>query len=195
MSMPPVPATAPLRLSVLGGFHLTIQEITCTHFYSDKVRALLCYLALAGDQSVRRETLTDLLWPGYAPLSARASLRRALTELRKTLVPYPLLTTTYHTVQLVNTPPLLWCDAQAFCALAVGCADHQPTLLLACPVCAACRQQALALYLGEFLQGFTHLDSAPFHAWRQAQATRFAQVATVLRQLHLENNLSCEALV
>lgn len=195
MSTTSVPVTAPLRLSLLGGFHLTINGLTCTHFYSDKVRALLAYLALAGEQPVYRATVTDLLWPGYAPLSARASLRRALTELRRTLAPYPLLATTYQTVQLVNAPSLFWCDAQAFSALVVGCPAHQPTLQRTCSICAACRQQALALYLGEFLQGFTHLDSAPFHAWRQAQATRFAQVATVLRQLHFENNLSCKSLV
>jgi two-component SAPR family response regulator len=181
MSTTSVPATAPLRLSLLGGFHLTIQGLTCTHFYSDKVRALLAYLALAGEQPVYRATVTDLLWPGYAPLSARASLRRALTELRRTLAPYPLLATTYQTVQLINTPSLFWCDVQAFCTLAAGCPTHQPTPFPACPACDEGRKQALMLYQGEFLQGFTRLDSVAFHDWRQAQAVRFAQLAARLR--------------
>lgn len=170
----------PLKLYLFGGFRLTIHEVGCLHFYSDKVRMLLCYLALAGAQPVRRTTLTDLLWPGYDPLSARASLRRALTELRRTLAPYPLLVTTYQTVQLLPSPPLFWCDVSAFCILATGCPAHQPTPSPLCPACITCRQQALTLYHGEFLQGFTHLDSAPFHEWRQTQTARFAQLAALL---------------
>lgn len=182
-----IPATAPLCLSLLGGFHLTINGRACTHFYSDKVRALLCYLALSGEQPVRRATLTDLLWPGYAPLSARTSLRRALTELRKTLAPYPVLTTTYQTAQLDNLAAILWCDVQAFSALANGCSTHQPSPQATCVDCTASWQQALALYRGEFLQDFTQLDSAPFHHWRQAQALRLAQVAAFLHRQRAEN--------
>lgn len=174
---------SPFKLVLLGGFHLTINGVACPHFYSDKVRALFCYLVLAAEEPVRREVLTDLLWAGYTPLSARASLRRALSELRKTLLPYPLLVATYHAVHLVNTPSVLWCDVLALQTLASGCVAHRPAPLPTCPACVTAGQQAVALYHGEFLQGFTHLDSAPFQSWRQAQAARLAHTAHLTQRL------------
>lgn len=182
-----LPELYPFKLFLFGGFHLTLNDSTYAHFYSDKVRALLCYLVMAEQQPVRRTTITELLWPGYAKLSARTSLRRALTELRKTLAPYPVLATTYQTVQLGNLTSVLWCDVQVFSALANGCPMHQPLAQTTCAACMASQQHALSLYRGEFLQDFTQLDSGPFHHWRQAQALRLAQAAANLAR-HLDKN-------
>ena len=49
---------------------------------SDKARGLLAYLAVEAGQAHRREKLAGLLWPDYTESSARASLRRALADLR-----------------------------------------------------------------------------------------------------------------
>lgn len=179
----PIPAPAPcIELRLLGTFQLTVNGAACTRFYSDKVRALLSYLVVEGEQPVRREVLTTLLWEGYAPPSARASLRRALSELRKLLASPVWLTTTYRTVQLVNMHPWLWCDLQAFCTLATGCPAHQQYTAQHCPACLDGWQRALALYRGDFLHGFQRLDSAPFHAWRQARTALLAQQSAWLRQ-------------
>ena len=53
-----------------------------TGLESDKVRALLSYLAMHAGRPQRREILTGLLWPDSPETSARASLRNALANLR-----------------------------------------------------------------------------------------------------------------
>jgi len=73
---------AGLEISLLGLFRVTLDGDPATGFVSDKVRALLAYLAVEGAQPQRREILAGLLWGGYPERSARASLRNALTNLR-----------------------------------------------------------------------------------------------------------------
>jgi DNA-binding SARP family transcriptional activator len=71
-----------LEVRLLGPFQVRMGERLVTEMRSDKVRALLAYLAIEADQPHRREKLAGLLWPGYPEGSARASLRRALADLR-----------------------------------------------------------------------------------------------------------------
>ena len=76
---------AKLMLSLLGGFHLSIDKIPVLGFESDKVRALLAYLAIEADRTHRRETLCGLLWPDKAERLARRSLSQSLYNLQCTL--------------------------------------------------------------------------------------------------------------
>ena len=48
-----------------------------------KRRALLTYLVLNSGQAMHRNDLADMFWPGVDQRKARASLRQALTDLRK----------------------------------------------------------------------------------------------------------------
>jgi DNA-binding SARP family transcriptional activator len=73
---------ARLSIRLFGSFEATLEGEPVTGFVSDKVRALLIYLAVESDRPHRREALAGLLWPDYPEPSARASLRRALTNLR-----------------------------------------------------------------------------------------------------------------
>ena len=75
------------RLSVLllGPLQIILDGEPATGFVSDKVRALLAYLAVETRQPHRREKLAGLLWPDWPETSARASLRRALANLRQAL--------------------------------------------------------------------------------------------------------------
>lgn len=57
------------------------------HFESQKVRALLAYLACNRDAQLTRDHLADLLWPDSAPDAARRNLRQALYNLRQNLGP------------------------------------------------------------------------------------------------------------
>ena len=52
-----------------------------------KRRALLAYLALKDGRPSHRDDLSELFWPSVEPAKARASLRQALTNLRKVLGP------------------------------------------------------------------------------------------------------------
>ena len=54
---------AHLSISLLGTFQVILDGKQVTAFESDKVRALLAYLAVESDRPHRRETLACLLWP------------------------------------------------------------------------------------------------------------------------------------
>ena len=71
-----------LSIRALGTLLITLNGNPVIGFESDKVRALLVYLAVESDQPHRREKLAGLLWPEYVERSARASLRNALANLR-----------------------------------------------------------------------------------------------------------------
>ena len=60
---------ARLANKLLGGLEITLDEEPITHFESDKVRALLAYLAAESGVAHRREKLAGLLWPGSPDLS------------------------------------------------------------------------------------------------------------------------------
>ena len=76
-----------LEIRLLGPPRVGLGGEDVTEIRSEKVRALLAYLVVEADQPHRREKLAGLLWPGYPEASARASLRRALADLRKALRP------------------------------------------------------------------------------------------------------------
>ena len=52
-----------LSLSVLGPLQVLLDGTPVTTFESDKVCALLVYLAVEADRPHRRESLVGLLWP------------------------------------------------------------------------------------------------------------------------------------
>ena len=54
-----------LSVRTLGPFQVLLDGEPVTGFDSDKVRALLAYLALEADRPHRREKLAGLLWPDY----------------------------------------------------------------------------------------------------------------------------------
>jgi hypothetical protein len=61
---------------------VTLDGEPATAFESDKVRALLAYLAVEADRPHRREKLIGLLWPDWPERSARQNLSQALCNLR-----------------------------------------------------------------------------------------------------------------
>ncbi len=54
---------AHLSLGVLGSLQVSIDDRPVATFESDKVCALLVYLAAEADRPHRRESLVGLLWP------------------------------------------------------------------------------------------------------------------------------------
>src|SRR2546423_9639510 len=72
---------AQLALTVLGPLHATLDGVPITGFESQKVRALLVYLALEADHPHGREALAGLLWPEQPDQAARTNLRQALSNL------------------------------------------------------------------------------------------------------------------
>jgi DNA-binding SARP family transcriptional activator len=170
---------AHLSIRLLGPPQIALDENSVTDFGSDKVRALLFYLAAEPDQPHRRETLAGLLWPDYPERSARTSLRSALADLRKAIGDHqaepPFLHISRQTIQL-NGDSDTWCDAMAF----ASALESVPASQAMSPQLIQKLAQAVALYRGDFLTGFSIGDSAIFDEWatlRREQLRRQASAA------------------
>jgi WD40 repeat protein/predicted ATPase/DNA-binding SARP family transcriptional activator len=174
-----------LRLTCLGEFQITLDGEPFTAIPTDKVRALLVYLAVEGRVYVRAD-LVQLFWPGYTAESANNNLRQSLHRLRNMLPPAeetPWLLTTRQTVQINPAAPIS-IDVTTFRQLLAECKAHAHPQLAACPACLARLQQAVDLYRGDFLAGFTVADSDAFEEWRRiTQEQLHIQALDALAQL------------
>lgn len=74
-----------LELGLLGPFQVLLDGQPVTAFESNKVRALLAYLASESTRAQLRERLAALLWPDWPQQSTMSNLRYALADLRKNL--------------------------------------------------------------------------------------------------------------
>src|SRR5947199_237865 len=72
---------AHLSLSLLGRPQARLDGVAVAGFESQKVRALLAYLALEADRPHARDALAGLLWPEQPDHDARNNLRQALVQL------------------------------------------------------------------------------------------------------------------
>jgi DNA-binding SARP family transcriptional activator len=152
-----------LSIRVLGPFQVSLDGEPLSGFNSDKVRALLAYLALSPDRPRRRESLAGLLWPEFPERSARTNLRNALANLRHVLGEHAwsrdrdaspsFLHSTHQTIQF-NAQSDYWLDAVAF-----------ESLVATVPPVGEGLEQAVSLVRGPFLEGFSLADAAPFEEW------------------------------
>src|SRR6476659_6414214 len=74
-----------LELSLLGGFHTSVDGSPVTGFDTDKTRALLVYVCVESTRPHWREALAGLLWPELPEDAARRNLRNSLFKLRQAL--------------------------------------------------------------------------------------------------------------
>lgn len=164
-----------IRLSLFGPFELTAQNVAVTDFRSDKIRALLAYLALEAGRPHRRAALAGLLWPDRPEPKALDNLRLTLHRLRSTLErcgadPDRLIEATPKTIQL-NLSACCELDVALFTRLLDEYRLHNHADLQTCPTCQRCLAQAATLYRGDLLQGF-FLNSHPFEAWALVERER-----------------------
>ncbi|MFZ6031156.1 MAG: AfsR/SARP family transcriptional regulator [Chloroflexota bacterium] len=158
----------PIHISLFGSFQVRRRDTQVTHFRSDKVRALLAYLALEADRPHRRESLAGLLWPESSDQVARDNLRLALLRLRRALgedsdSSASCLLVTAQTIQF-NTQHRHTLDVSTFQELLAACETHAHRQSQACASCTRRLAQAAGLYRGPLLEGF-FLDSQPFEEW------------------------------
>ena len=94
----------PLSLCLLGGFRAELNGTPIVAFESNKVRALLAYLAVESGRPHQRSALAGLFWPDHPEEFARTNLRHALRQLRQTVPDAdgaaPLLWTTQQSIQI-----------------------------------------------------------------------------------------------
>jgi DNA-binding SARP family transcriptional activator/predicted ATPase len=156
---------APITIRLLGAAHVEIAG-TPLALHHQKARALLCYLAATGHAHTR-DHLAALLWSDALEKNARHSLRSTLYHLRQALQARGAEAALLGDGELVSLQPdETACDVVRFRRLI---ADGSEAAL----------DEAISLYHGVFLQGFT-LDDAPlFEEWM-----RFEQAA--LRRAYLD---------
>lgn len=171
---------ARLSLSLLGLFEVTLADQPLTVFEYDKVRALLAYLAVEVDRPHRRETLAGLLWPDRPERRARQSLSQALFKLRRVIgdaeAKPPFLLVTPQTLQF-NPSSDYHLDVTTFTDLLTTCQAHTHDGLETCAACVARLQQAVALYRGNFLTGFSLSGSPAFEEWLVLTRERLHRLA------------------
>jgi len=163
---------AHLDLILFGPFQLTLDHQVIERFESNKVRALLAFLAVEHHRPHPREALAELLWPGHAIEAARGNFRRVLANLRAVLNDQtshpPFLHITREALQF-NLAADVTIDAVRFLALAQT-SESQPGW-------APTLEQALALYRGPFLEGFHADDCQEFEQWITATRSELEQLA------------------
>jgi predicted ATPase/DNA-binding SARP family transcriptional activator len=159
---------ARLSLGLLGAVQVSLDSAAVTSFDSDKVRALLVYLAVEAHQPHRRETLVGLLWPESAEGAARRSLNQALYNLRQSIgdqTATPPYLHIHRDALQFNTASDHALDVATFAALLDTCDTHEHQRIEGCRACAQRLQQAATLYRGSFLEQFFVADSAAFEEW------------------------------
>lgn len=136
-----------------------------------KAVALITYLAVTGE-SHSREALITLLWPELEPSRARAGLRRNLSVLKKALAG-EWLVVDRETIGLdpsadssAGSGQALWLDVDQFRSLLRAWREHDHPESDVCPECLTALAEAVELYRGDFLAGFSLRDSANFDEWQ-----------------------------
>jgi DNA-binding SARP family transcriptional activator/predicted ATPase len=175
---------AHLAAHLLGPLQLTLDGRPATGFESDKARALLAYLIVETERPHRRERLAGLLWPDRPERAARANLRRVLANLRQIIgdrtAALPILAVTPQTIR-IDVADHLWSDVAAFSTL--GLAHLSADSPLAQSVVDEA-EEAVALYRGDLLEGFSLYDCAAFEEWVLVNRERYRRlVMRVLRRL------------
>jgi DNA-binding SARP family transcriptional activator len=155
-----------LIIQLFGTFQVSVGGIPINGFRSDKVRALLAYLASEADRPHRRDALAGLLWTDMSDVKAHDNLRLALHRLRQSLgasAAEAHLSVTPKTIQLlVSTECTV--DVAAFERLVFAQKAHLCQGRVDCSPCTRSLTQAAALYRGDLLPGF-FVESQLFEEW------------------------------
>jgi DNA-binding SARP family transcriptional activator/class 3 adenylate cyclase len=155
-----------LKLLSLGAPRLEKNGIPL-QIHRRKVIALMVYLTITS-RSHHRDALATLFWPGVDQGRARASLRRALSDLNQA-IGEPWSDMPGERVAVAGEFDL-WTDVGAFHDLLRTCHSHDHPADELCTVCMQLLADAVALYRDDFLAGFTLPDTPAFDEWQFFQA-------------------------
>jgi predicted ATPase/DNA-binding SARP family transcriptional activator len=141
-----------------------------------KTEAVLVYLACCrGAHS--REKMAGLLWGEATEANARASLRKALTQLRQRVSSH-LIITRYQVAFFQERPH--WLDSKTFTMRINAAIAELPGPLT--DESASALSEAVELYQGDFLEGFYVRRAPAFEEWMLLERERLRLLA--LRALH-----------
>lgn len=155
-----------LDLTCLGRLTISWQGNPLPEFKSRKGKALLCYLAVTG-QSHSRSVLAGLLWSDIPEANARTNLRKLLSRLPTVISDHLMIAR--QAIGLDPTRPV-----------SVDVLELQAGLVPDASIGTV--RQAVTLYEGDFLAGFSLPDAPLFEEWASAQRARLRQ--EVLAAMH-----------
>jgi predicted ATPase/DNA-binding SARP family transcriptional activator len=159
---------ARLTISVMGELLVLIDGVPVSTFESDKVRALLIYLAVEAGRAHRRETLIGLLWPDCSKQVARHNLSQALFNLRLALGDHTakpsFLLISRDAIQF-NQESDYSLDVQQFNDYFMLGEENLSQESVDSTTLLAQLEVLVNLYRGEFLQQFFLADSVKFEEW------------------------------
>jgi TolB-like protein/DNA-binding SARP family transcriptional activator len=160
--------TGKTGIRLLGPFSVTTSEGLAVALASRRAIALLACLAAEPQVAWTRERIAALLWPGRGTDQARASLRQELRRIRKSFS---------------GIAPELWEGPSGLRIPTDRIAVDVVRFRLAASDAKRGRE-VLALYQGEFLEGFVAEDD-PFGKWLGTQRRRLRELAlaSLLRSL------------
>jgi WD40 repeat protein/DNA-binding SARP family transcriptional activator len=189
-----------LHITCFGGFAVVAGDQPITRFATDKVRALLAYLALE-PHAHRREVLAGLLWPDTRQNVALKNLRNTLHRLRQTLdlsdAAKSHLVITSHTLALDFSAVDV--DAVTFAKLLDECERHPHASITSCPACVSRLMRAAMLCQGDLLAGFSLRDAPAFEEWllwqRENLHQRMMACLDTLAVAHIQGGDLSRALV
>ena len=158
-----------LALHLTGRIEAKLDERDITReFRTEKERALLAFLMVESDRAHWRDGLAELFWPDRPSGVARTNLRQALSGIRRALKDAsntpPFILADDETIQF-NPQSSYWLDVVAFQGLIQAVMTHQHKSTETCQVCARRLEEAVALYRGEFMEGFYLDDSQRGQEW------------------------------
>jgi len=162
-----------LKILFLGNFKIILKNNTVASLAYIKMRALLAYLVVEQDQTFTRDFLAELFWGNENLSMARASLRRALSDLRKALeVPSDqvLFVATKDTLRFI---PNVYVDVLYFMGKDFDFVDDHDDFLIS-------DEQRVLLYQGEFLRGLVLPECEEFMSWLQHQRIAYHCRAVIL---------------
>jgi predicted ATPase len=161
-----------LSIGLLGQFKIIRDGRLISALTTTKIQILLAYLAVEAGRPQARLSLANLLWPDQPDQAALHSLRQALTTLRQAIndqqAEPPFLLVTRQTLQF-NHHSTARLDVVDFVShlTAAQKAEGQSSVVHL--------QQAVELYLGDFLAGLTIPDSQPLEQWLTLQREYYKQ--------------------
>ena len=155
-----------LELRFLGGVVIRQDGWPLVALKSQKGQALLCYLAVTG-KAHSRSALAGLLWADVPEMNAQTNLRKTLNRLKPYLSDRLLAT---RSTLAFDRDASHWLDVAEFEANVAARVEIDRL------------EKAIALYQGDFMDGFYLPDAPLFDEWMLAQRARLR--GSVLRALH-----------
>ncbi len=160
-----------LDIKLFGSVELKLNGRPLKKFISRKADALLIYLA-CHERPFSREHLATLFWGDSPQKKALANLSVILSSLRKQVAPY--IIANRHTISFNHTIDN-YVDYAVFTQGIASARRQQhntPTRSIAAQLA-----QAIELYRGPFLSGFSLRQAAGFEAWALIEQEQLTQLA------------------